>query len=91
MNLLRKLDAEASGAYFGITGALILALALPVSKWGWVLFLGSNVSWLVFSIQYRYRKLLWQTVAFTASSLLGILNAFWPHNAVQLAITSLFA
>lgn len=65
------LDAEVGGAYFGIAGALVLALAVPASKWGWLLFLGSNVCWLTFAYRQRFRKLYWQTVVYTGSSLLA--------------------
>lgn len=83
------LDAEVGGAYFGIAGALVLALAVPASKWGWLLFLGSNVCWLTFAYRQRFRKLYWQTVVYTGSSLLGIANAFWAGNSVQAFLTGL--
>jgi hypothetical protein len=78
--------AEAWGANFGILGALLLALALPESRWGWVLFLCSNAAWLVFSIALGYKKLLLQTAIFTLSSLIGIANTFYPGNAFQAAL-----
>jgi hypothetical protein len=85
------IDAEAAGAYFGILGALVLALAMPASKWGWLLFLASNFCWLAFSYQRRFRKLFWQTVVFTGSSVLGIANAFWPGNTLQAYLSGLLA
>lgn len=81
---------EAWGANFGIAGALLLALALPVSHWGWVLFLGSNACWLVFALRLGYRRLARQTVVFTATSLLGIANGFAPGNPVQVWLGRLF-
>lgn len=82
---------ETWGANFGAAGALLLALALPQSKWGWVLFMCSNAAWLLFALQLRYRKLAAQTIVFTATSVLGILNSFWPGNPVQAALTALLA
>lgn len=82
-------DYEGLGAQFGIAGALLLALAIPVSKWGWVLFLASNAFWFVFAVKLKYRKLAWQTVVFSAS-VLGIANAFYPGNPFQRWITDLF-
>lgn len=82
---------ESYGSYFGIAGALLLALAIPGSKWGWVLFLGSNAAWGVFAYQLRYRKLLVQTAVFTLTSVLGIANSFFPGNPFQSALTSLVA
>lgn len=84
-----RVDVEALGAYFGMSGAMILALAVPQSRWGWVLFLGSNLCWLVFSHRLGFRKLFLQTVVYTASSLLGILNSFVPGNPVQAWLTAM--
>jgi hypothetical protein len=85
----RGFDAEAAGAYFGIAGALVLALAIPQSKWAWWLLLGSNFCWLAFAIRHRYRKLMWQTIAFTGSSVLGIGNSFYPGNPFQAWLSGL--
>lgn len=81
--------AESWGANFGVIGALLLSTAVPASKWGWVLFLGSNAAWLVFALALRYRKLLLQTCVFTLSSIFGIANTFYPGNAVQEAVRHL--
>ena len=87
--MLKKIDPESAGAYFGIAGALILALAIPASKWGWVLFLASNFFWLVFAYQMKFQKLFRQTVVFAGTSLLGIINSFCPGNLVQATITQM--
>lgn len=85
------LDEEGLGSFFGVSGALILALALPVSKWGWVLFLASNFCWLAFAYRQRFRKLFIQTIVFAGTSVLGILNAWWPGNAVQAFLSGMLA
>lgn len=84
-------DFESWGAAFGIMGATLLAVALPASKWGWVLFLASNLCWLGFAAALGYRKLALQTGVYTATSLLGILNAFVPGNPVQRSLQAFFA
>jgi len=84
----KQVDFETWGAYFGISGAMLLAVAIPASKWGWVLFLVSNLFWLLFAVRFRFRKLAKQTVVFTASSVLGIVNSFFPGNPVQSWIQS---
>ena len=82
--------AESWGSYFGIAGALLLALSVPgYSQWGWVLFLGSNFAWLVFAAIFSYRKLLVQTSVFALTSLLGIANSFFPGNIIQASIQGL--
>lgn len=83
--------AETCGAFFGISGAVLLALAVPVSKWGWVLFLASNCAWLLFAMVYGYKKLVAQTGVFTLTSLLGIANSFFPGNPIQSAIRALLS
>jgi len=80
--------AESWGAAFGIAGALLLALALPGSRWGWVLFLLSNAAWLTFALALRYRRLAIQTCVFSATSLLGIANTFFPGNPLQSAMAT---
>jgi hypothetical protein len=85
------LDEEGLGSFFGVLGALILALAVPASKCGWVLFLASNFCWLAFAYRRRLRKLLVQTIVFAGTSVLGILNAWWPGNAVQAFLTGMLA
>jgi hypothetical protein len=86
-----KIDVETAGANFGIAGSLLLALAIPASKWGWCLFLASNCFWLVFAYRMKFNKLLVQTIVFACTSALGILNSFWPDNVVQASITKLFS
>lgn len=85
-----RLDYETLGASCGVGGALWLALALPSSRWGWVLFLGSNCFWLLFALHRGYRKLAWQTLVFSFTSLLGIANGFYPGNGFQVWVTALF-
>jgi hypothetical protein len=84
-------DYEGLGANFGIAGALLLALAIPASKWGWVLFLASNAFWLLFALRFGYRKLARQTVIFSGTSVLGIANTFYPGNAFQTWLASVLA
>lgn len=54
-----------------------------------MLFLGSNLAWLLFAFLFRYRKLLVQTAVFTLTSLLGIANSFFPGNPLQASIQGL--
>lgn len=62
------------GAGFGVTGAALLAMNIPISGWGFVSFLISNGFWIVWSISEKAEGLRFQQVAFTATSLLGIGN-----------------
>ncbi len=41
------------GTATGIAGATLVALNLPISGWGFVLFLASSVSWTVAALRMR--------------------------------------
>lgn len=72
-------DPEVWGAYTGIPGALLLAMNNGFSKYGWALFLVSNISWIVFAVRGKYTKLLYQQIAFLATTLLGLWNLFFAN------------
>lgn len=69
-------DAESYGAMTGIGGALLVASMGQYSRYGWLLFLASNIFWIVFAVRGSFRKLLLQQFAYTGTSLLGIWNSF---------------
>lgn len=60
------------GSALGIAGALLLAMNIQWSAYGWISFLLSNFAWILFA----YRKQLWSMVVmqlvFTGTSVLGI-------------------
>ena len=60
------------GTGMGIAGALVVALNLPFSGWGFVLFLVSSVSWTVAGLKMREHSLALLNGVFTAVNLLGI-------------------
>jgi hypothetical protein len=76
-------DPEAWGAYTGIPGALLLAMNNGYSHYGWALFLASNISWIVFAMRGNYNKLLFQQMAFMATTLLGLWNTVIAHWIVR--------
>jgi HAMP domain-containing protein len=59
-------------ALFGVAGALLLAWNGRRAAWGWVLFLASNIGWIIHALASDQQPLLWQTLVFTATSALGI-------------------
>lgn len=71
MNMLLDLLGWA-GAVTGVLGAFLLAIRSKYSKWGWVSFLVSNAFWLGFALESETTSLLIQTMAFTATTLLGL-------------------
>ena len=74
---MKTFDWETSGAVFGIIGSFLLALGPAIGKWGWLFYLGSNLSWLAFARFHGFRKLQIQTLAFLAATLLGIYHSFF--------------
>lgn len=90
-------DPETWGAVTGVLGALFLALSTSFSRYGWLLFLSSNIAWIAFAVRGGYRKLLVQQLAFTLTSLVGIWNfllsstAFgvWLKSAIEAGWNSL--
>jgi len=64
--------AKWTGTLFGVSGAVLVALNLPVSGWGFVLFLVSSVSWTVAGVMMRERSLIVLNVVFTIINMLGI-------------------
>lgn len=67
---------EWAGALPGMLGASLLAMNIPVSKWGWALFLLSNVVWITYSYRHRMWGHLTQQAVFTCTSFLGLIRYF---------------
>ncbi|MGP3505809.1 nicotinamide mononucleotide transporter [Paracidovorax citrulli] len=64
--------AEIFGAALGLVGTVLLALRGRWAGWGFVAYLGSNVSWLAFSHGFAHWGMFVQYAGFTLTSLLGI-------------------
>tara|TARA_Y100000588_G_scaffold317278_1_gene346289 strand:- start:286 stop:561 length:276 start_codon:yes stop_codon:yes gene_type:complete len=60
------------GTATGVIGALILALNLPVSGWGWVLFAFSSFSWTIAGAVMKDYSLMVLQLAFLIVGLIGI-------------------
>lgn len=60
------------GTVSGILGALLVALHIEASGWGFVLFLISSASWLVVGVWRLDAALAWLNVAFALCNLIGI-------------------
>ncbi len=61
-----------TGTLTGVAGALILALNLPFSGWGWVLFAISALTWTIAGIVMRELSLVLLQVGFLVVDVLGI-------------------
>lgn len=64
--------AKWMGTGFGIAGAILVALNLPISGWGFVLFLVSSVSWTIAGVMMKENSLILLNAVFTAINMLGI-------------------
>jgi hypothetical protein len=67
---------EWTGAILGMLGSLMLALNVSISGYGFIVFLTSNVCWLVFGIRNRAWGLVTMQIGFTMTSMTGIYNWF---------------
>ena len=76
---LTLLALEWGGSQIGLVGAALLALNLPVSRYGWIAFLVANFAFIGFAKAIRAYGLLLQQAGFMLTSLLGIYRTFWPH------------
>jgi hypothetical protein len=66
---------EWCGSILGVTGSMLVAANMSFSRWGWWFFLASNVAWIAFAHFAGTHGLLTQQLAFTASSVLGIVRS----------------
>lgn len=60
------------GTACGLAGAALVALNIPASGWGFVVFLGQSVPWLFVGLRRGDRALALLNLGFTAVNLLGI-------------------
>lgn len=63
---------EASAAFFGVLGTLLLATKGRYAGWGFVAFLASNAGWLWVAHTTGLDWMFHQQIAFTVSSLVGV-------------------
>jgi nicotinamide riboside transporter PnuC len=60
------------GCITGLCGASLLSLNNRYSGWGFVLFLLSNVAWIVFGLMSHATGMVVMQIGFTATSLMGV-------------------
>ena len=63
---------EWTGSCLGLAGAGLLSLNMKASPLGWVLFLLSNMAWIVYGIRTEAQGLVVMQIGFTFTSLVGI-------------------
>ena len=60
------------GTGAGLAGALVIALNLPFSGWGFVLFFVSSTTWLAAAVLQRDTALAVLSAGYTAVNILGM-------------------
>ena len=60
------------GTGAGLAGALVIALNLPFSGWGFVLFFVSSTTWLAAAVLQRDTPLAVLSAGYTAVNILGM-------------------
>jgi len=78
-NAARLRRLEWAGCGLGLLGATLLATNTSVSRYGWIAFLIANVAVIGFARGIRAHGLLVQQLGFMATSVLGLVRAFWPE------------
>jgi len=63
---------EWTGSLVGASGAMLLALNLPISGYAWLFMLASNVAWITYAIFNRIGSILFMQVIYTITSIVGI-------------------
>lgn len=63
---------EAIAAVSGVLGSYLLAIPSRWAKYGWCVYLVSNLCWIGFAVGGGYSWLLLQSVAFLGSSVWGV-------------------
>jgi len=67
---------EHIGAFFGVVGALLIAMNIPESKYGFLLFMVSSTAFMLMGYKQQMYSFLASQVVFTMINLIGIYNWF---------------
>ena len=68
-----------TGACFGITGALMLAKNNKYSKIAFLVFVASNIMWIIFGIATSAKGLIFMNIIFLLINFVGIKNWFFKE------------
>ncbi len=63
---------EITSALFGLLGALLMATKCRHSGFAWIFWLLSSVGWIAFGVWHAHWFLVFQSVGFTVSNLIGV-------------------
>lgn len=69
---LQPKTLELIGAVSGVLGAILLAINIPASGYGFALFLISSISLSLFALDQKLRYLLVMQVVFTVINMVGV-------------------
>ncbi len=71
------------GAVLAVSGSLLLSLNNEYSRWGWVLYLLSNVALISFAVEKGLSGILAMQTVFLVTTLLGIRRWFFPSVSIH--------
>ena len=69
--------AQWLGCFTGLLGAFLLALNLPLSRWGFLAYFLSNLSWIVYGLLAGLPALVLMQVGFLVTTFIGFYR--WFH------------
>lgn len=72
---------DSIGAIAASIGALMIAMNGKQAKWGWWLFLVSNIAWTVYAVQQEIYTLLVQEIVYLIINLIGLWQ-WWVKPAI---------
>lgn len=79
---------EWAGCATGLAGAVLLALNIPASRYGWALFLASNCFLLTFAYLAGLQGLFVLQIGFSMTSIIGIYRSFRQDSkAISLSLS----
>lgn len=76
MNNMNPSYFEWAGAITGLIGAALLSVNMPISRFGWVMFLVSNCFLLCFAYLSKLDGVFILQIGFMLTSILGIVRSF---------------
>lgn len=65
--VLRVLSAS-----FGVLGSFLLCINIEGSQYGWILFFFSSLGWIIDSVKFDNKSMLWMQLGFTVFNIIGI-------------------
>lgn len=71
------------GAATGLCGALLLAMKVPASRYGFVAYAVSNAAWLGYGVLAGVPGMVAMQLGFLVTTVIGVRNWFFPRTEAR--------